>query len=346
VFNDHPQLTAWGDGHVLVTWIRELFAPHFQLLSAPVYAAASSDRGSTWSKQSNVSGSAPFCTGRQGGTTCDQTFGNSVAFGRAGAVVTFQQTYQEEPGGASALGRNRYVAVIVDPRTGARVRGPYLVGQAFDGINEHDYPVNTEEVQTVHDSQFGLDGMGNVVGDPADRTSRHFAIVWTDDRNAPHPVDPDPYQATTDADIIASQTRDGGRTWSPPAAIRLPNDQFMPWAAYDDQGRLRVGFFDRSYDPDNHRYGYTLATELSPGSLTFSFAQVSTALSDPTRDSSASRQTINPDFPNPAASIGDYTAVAAGPDFIAALWTDLRETGCVGSRCGSREDAYFARVPS
>ena len=344
VFNDHPQLTAWREGHVLVTWIRDVFGTDGNLVSAPVYDSASRDQGTTWSRPDNISGSAPFCTGRAGGKACDQTFGNSVAYGRGGPVVTFQQTSDEAPDAGAALGRNRYLAVVVDPLTGRRLQGPNLIGQAYDGINEHDYPVNPGGVQTVHDSQFGLDGMGNVTADPTDPTGRHFAVVWTDDRNAPHPVNPDPYAATTDADIIVSQTGDGGRTWSPPSAIRVPNDQFMPWAAYDFQGRLRVGYFDRSYDPANHEYGYTLATETAPGSLSFSMAQVSTALSDPTRDSSASRGTIDPAFPNPAVSIGDYTAIAAGPTFIAALWTDLREPGCVNGRCGTREDAYFARI--
>ncbi len=344
IYNDHPQLTAWGGGHVLVTWIREVFGSDANLASAPVYDAASNDSGRTWLEPHNISGSAPFCVGRAAANACDQTFGNAVAYGRAGAVVTFQQTYDEAPDASAALGRNKYLSVIVDPGSGIRVRGPYLVGQAYDGITEHDYPVTAGGVQTVHDSQFGLDGMGNVAADPTDRTGRHFAVVWTDDRNAPHPVDPDPYTATTDADIIVSQTLDSGRTWSPPSAIHEPNDQFMPWAAFDQGGRLRVGFFDRSYDPANDKYGYTLATELTPGSLTFSAVQLSTALSDPTRDNTASRGTINPAFPNPAVSIGDYTAVAAGPSFIAALWTDLRETGCVNGRCGFRQDAYFANV--
>lgn len=344
VFNDHPQLTAWGNGNVIVTWIRDVFGPGEILTSAPVYAATSHDRGTTWSKERNISGSAPFCVGRGGGTACDQTFGNAVAYGRAGAVVTFQQTYEQSED--AALGRNKYLAVIVDPGSGARVRGPFLIGQAYDGIIERDYPVSAGGVQTVHDSQFNLDGMGNVAADPTDRAGRHFAVVWTDDRSAARPVPRNPYAAVTDADIIVSQTSDGGRTWSPPSPIRQPNDQFMPWAAYDNHGLLRVGYFDRSYDPANHKYGYTLATESSPGSLTFSTAQVSTALSDPTRDNTATRGTINPAFPNPAVSIGDYTAVAVGPTFVATMWTDLRETGCVNGRCGFRQDAYFARVPS
>ncbi len=344
VFNDHPQLTASGAGNVIVTWIKDAFNLGAVLDSATVEDSVSHDGGVTWSARVKISGRAPFCQGRHGDNACDQTFGNSVAVTRAGAVVTFQETYDESPDAGGAPGRNQYLAVTVDPATGARTGGPYLIGQAYDGLNEHDYPASMGGSQTVHDSQFNLDGEGNVTGDQTDRSGQHLAIVWYDDRNAPHPVDPDPYKAITDADIVVSQTYDGGQTWSAPIAIARRNDQFMPWAAYDAHGRLQVGFFDRAYDPDNHKYGFTLASERGPGSLTFSFRQVSTALSDPTRDNLASRGTINPAFPFPAVSIGDYPGLAVAPNAVVAYWTDLRNDACAGGRCGHRQDSYFASI--
>jgi len=345
VFNDHPQLAAFGSGNVIVTWIKEFFGPDGVLVSAPVVDAVSHDGGVSWSNPTRISGHEAFCQGRAGGHACDQTFGNSVAVTNAGAVVTFQQTYDEAPDAGGALGRNKYLAVIVDPATGQARGGPYLIGQAYDGLNEHDYP-SVDGSQTLHDSQFSLDGEGNVVGDPADPTGRHLAFVWYDDRNAAHPVDPDPYVAITNADIVVSETYAGGRTWSTPRAIHRPNDQFMPWAAYDAHGVLQVGFFDRAYDPANHRYGFTLATEKAPGSLQFSFRKVSTVLSDPTRDNLASRGTINPAFPFPAVSVGDYPGIAVTPDAVVAYWTDLRNDACIGGRCGHRQDSYFAKIPN
>src|SRR5262249_14784405 len=76
-----------------------------------------------------------------------------------------------------------------------------------------------------------------------------------------------------------------------------PGDQFMPWAAYDAAGRLRGGYFARSCDAANHKYGYTLATESTPGSLTFSRQQVTTALSDPTRGRPLVRRHREPGLP-------------------------------------------------
>jgi hypothetical protein len=235
------------------------------------------------------------------------------------------------------------MVVTVDPSTGVRTGGPYLVGQAFDGINEQDFPVDARGLQTLQDSQLNLDLDGDLAADPTD--SQHLAVTWYDDRNAPHPVNPDPYQALTNSDIVVSQSFDGGRTWSTPTTIPAPGDQFMPAAAYDATGRLRIGYYDRSYDPANHRYGYTLATETGPGTLRFSTAQMTTALSDPTQGTIGLGGTVNSAFPNPAFGIGDYTAIAVTPTSVDAYWTDMREQRCQNAQCGSTEDAFFASTP-
>ena len=345
--HDHPVLTAWGDGNVDVTWIKYVFGPHFILESAPMDNSVSHDGGETWSDPVDISGSADFCVGLSAPNACDQTWGNSPAISDAGRLlVSFYDTYQYTPDGATNLGRDTHMVVEVDPDTGLRVAGPYFIGLAYDGINEQDYPVDAVGRQTLQDSEFRLLHQGNIVADPTDPTGNHFAVVWFDDRNAPHPVNPDPYQAVTNADIIVSQTFDGGVTWSDPQAIEEPNDQFMPWAAYDDSGRLRVGYFDRSYDAANHLFGYTLATETTPGSLTFSLAQVTTELSDPTQGDRWSRITVDPDFPDATLFLGDYSGIAAIPGGgVATYWTDMRETACLLDVCGHGEDAFYATMP-
>jgi len=347
VLHDHPVLTAWGDGNVLVTWVRYVFGSHFILESAPVYDSVSHDDGVSWSNPVNVSGSADFCVGLSSPNACDQTWGNAPAISSTGvALVSFYDTYQYTPDGATNLGRDTHMVTRVDPDTGELIAGPYLIGLAYDGINEQDYPVDAVGRQTLQDSEFRLLHQGNIVADPTDPNGNHFAVVWFDDRNAPHPVNPDPYQAVTNADIIVSQTFDGGVTWSSPEAIQEPNDQFMPWAAYDDGGRLRVGYFDRTYDGANHLFGYTLATETAPGSLSFSLAQVTTELSDPTQGDRWSRITVDPDFPDATLFLGDYSGIAAIPGGgVATYWTDMREPACLLDVCGHGEDAFYATMP-
>jgi len=346
VFPDHPVLTAWGHGNVIVTWIQYVIGNRAaSLVTVPIVDAVSHDHGRTFSGINDISGSAPFCIGLAAAHSCDQTWGNAPAVSPTGdVVVSFYDTSEYAPDGSTNLARNTHMAVRVDPATGALDQGPFLIGLAYDGINEGDFPVSVDGRQTLHDSEFRLLMQGNIAADPTDPTGGHFAVVWFDDRNAPLPVDPDPYQAVTNSDVIVSQTFDGGHTWSAPAAIAQPGDQFMPWAVYDSSGRLRVGYFDRSYDPANHEYGYTRATETAPGSLIFSSQQVTTELSDPTTGDRWFAVSVDPDFPFATRFVGDYSGIATTPDSVVAYWTDMRETACLG-RCGAGENTYFAALP-
>jgi hypothetical protein len=169
-------------------------------------------------------------------------------------------------------------------------------------------------------------------------------------RNSTLPVLPskegDPYATTTNSDVVVSQSTDGGAHWSSPVAIAASGDQFMPWGAYDTSGKLRIGYFDRSYDAASHLYGYTVATETAPGSLTFSFTQATTTLSDPTTGDRWFARNVNPSFPFATAFLGDYSGIAATPSgHVVALWTDMRNPVTFGTRTGHGEDAYFASLP-
>jgi len=110
-------------------------------------------------------------------------------------------------------------------------------------------------------------------------------------------------------------------------------------------GRLRIGTFDRSYDPANHEYGYTLATETAPGSLSFGTAEVTTERSNPTSGDRWFAATLNPSFPFATTFLGDYSNIAATPDGgVVAYWTDMREDATFAGVTRKGEDAYFARI--
>jgi hypothetical protein len=262
--------------------------------------------------------------------------------GRIYVAFMNQRNFDES---SPAYGRDQYLVVRVDPKTGGRVAGPYRVAPMYDGYK--DYPENIYERTTYQDSQFRTWGAGNIAADPTH--ANHLAVVWSDMRNSPRPADPDPYEATTNSDLVVSQSRDGGKTWSAPKpkAIEREGDQFMPWGAYDASGRLRIGAFDRSYTPFNHEYGYTLWTEGSPGSLSFGSEQLTTKLSQPTRDDNwFIFPGLNSSFPHPTTFMGDYSNVAAKPEGgVVAYWTDMRNTACWFGHCAWDQDAYFASSP-
>ena len=337
LLNDKEYLTAWGDGNAIVTWTEFNDGIGGGYINSPIFSSVTHDGGQTWSKPTEISGSAAFCLGAGGGTACDQDQASVPVVAADGSIyVAFLSTREMTSFSDS------YLVVKVDPLTGARVGGPYKVADVIDGIN--DYPVNIDGRQTYQDSQFRTWSAGNLAADPTN--AGHLAVIWSDMRNSARPAPANPYSAVTNSDIIVSQSFDGGQTWSVPTAIRKPGDQFMPWGAYDSGGHLRVGYFDRSYDPANHMYGFTLATESTVGSLSFNFTQLTTALSDPTRDTRwFSGRTPNPDFPHPTTFLGDYSGIAAGSSGAAGLWTDLRLSTCFAGRCGSTEDAFYAVAP-
>jgi hypothetical protein len=336
-FNDKEFLTAWGQGNAIVTWTQFNDGVGGSYISSPIYASVTHDGGNTWSKPVEISGSADFCAGAQGGTACDQDQGSVPVVAADGSIYVAFINYANSPDG-----RDQYLVVRLDPNTGQPVAGPYLVSGMFDGFT--DYPISIDERPTYQDSQFRTWAVGNITADPTN--AAHLAVVWSDMRNSQFPAPRDPYQAVTNSDIIVSQSMNGGVTWTTPLSLAASGDQFMPWGTYDASGLLRIGYFDRSYDAANHKYGYTLATETAQGSLTFAMTPVTTALSDPTRNTRwFSGRTPNPDFPHPTTFLGDYSGIAAGPADIASYWTDMRETACFAGRCDAGEDAYYAATP-
>jgi hypothetical protein len=215
------------------------------------------------------------------------------------------------------------------------------VATTIDGAA--DYPLAFGR-QTYQDSLFRTWAAGNITADPTNAT--HLAVVWSDMRNSPVPAPTNPYVATTNSDVVVSQSFDRGRTWSAPVALTVAGDQFMPWGVYDKNGLLRVGLFDREYDGANHRYGYTLATEAAAGTLVFNTSQLTTTLSDPTSGDRWFAATLNANFPFATTFLGDYSNIAALPSGgVVAYWTDMRQVACFGTRCGHGQDAFFAAAP-
>jgi hypothetical protein len=339
IFNDKEYLTAWGNGNAIVTWTRFNDGFGGSTINSPIFASVTHDGGKTWSAPTEISGSAPFCTADLSGNACDQDQFSVPTVAADGSIyVAFENEV------SLTTGRDQYLVVKVDPATGRRIAGPFKVADLIDGFT--DYPINIDGRQTYHDSEFRSNSAGNITADPINAS--HLAVVWSDMRNSTLPAPSNPYKAVTNSDVSVSQSFDGGVHWSAPTTITRAGDQFMPWGAYDTSGKLRIGYFDRSYDAANHKYGYTLGTEAVAGSLNFVTAQLTTVLSDPTmHDHWFSGRTPNPSFPNPTTFLGDYSGIAAKSK-VAALWTDMRldvDSPFPPGRGPHGEDAFFAKAP-
>lgn len=319
---DKEYIAAWGNGNAIVTFGDFRQGQKGSFISARIYATVTHDAGKTWSTPTVISGSL------------DEAFVATPTVSADGRVfVSFMNTTD------LTTGRDDYMTVEVSPTTGHRIAGPFLVSHVVDGAT--DYPIAFGR-QTYQDSTFRTWAAGNITADPTN--GAHLALVFSDMRNSVLPAPSNPYAATTNSDIIVSQSMDHGRTWSDPTAITLPGDQFMPWAAFDASGTLRIGFFDRSYDGANHEYGYTLATQT--GASTYAMAQVTTTLSNPTMNDRWFASTLNASYPHPSSFIGDYSNIAALPGGgVVAYWTDMRNSVTFAGRTGAGEDGYFASMP-
>ena len=320
---DKEYIAAWGSGNAIVTYGDFRQGQKGSFISAKIYASVTHDFGATWSTPHVISGSL------------DEAFVSVPTVAGSSIAVAFLNTTD------LVTGRDDYEVVKVSATTGLALGAPVKVASVIDGAT--DYPIAFGR-QTYQDSLFRSWAAGNITTDPTN--SAHLAVVWSDMRNSTTPAPSDPYAATTNSDVIVSQSTDGGGTWSAPAALTLRGDQFMPWGAYDSNGLLRIGFFDRSADSSNHAYNYSVATETGSATLAFTSAAVSTVASDPTQGDRWFAATVNTGFAHASSFIGDYSNIAPTADgHVLAYWTDLRETACFAGACRSGSDAYFAAAP-
>jgi len=318
---DKEYVAGWGNGNAILTYGDFRLGQKGSFVSSAIKASVTHDGGNTWSTPVVISGSL------------DEAFVSTPVVGADGRiVVSFLNTTDLN------TGRDDYEVVEVSPATGAALSAPVKVATVIDGFT--DYPIAFGR-QTYQDSVFRTWAAGNIAADPTN--AAHLAVEWSDMRNSVTPAPSDPYTAKTNSDMIVSESFDHGATWSAPTAIALAGDQFQGWGVFDPAGKLRVGFFDRSYDSANHKYGYTVATETSPG--VFSTAQVTTQLSDPTTGDRWFARNVNPAFPFATAFLGDYSNIAADPSGgVVAYWTDMREDSTFAGVTRKGEDAFFGRT--
>jgi len=333
IFNDKPYITAWGSGNAIITWSHFNLGAGGSYISSPIYDSITHDGGKTWSAPQQISGNLIF----------DQ-FSTPVVAADGSIYASFISSDGDT---LANQARDTYAIVKLDPNTGAALGAPVAIyqqwavtGLVYDGF--FDYPINLDGRPTLHNSEFRTNSIGNLTADPTN--PGHLAMVWSDMRNSAPQPNNDPYNdPNTNSDVIVSQSFDGGQTWSSPIALTIANDQFQPWGAYDKTGHLQIGYFDRSYDPLNEQYGYSVASEVTPGSLAFTTQEVSTALSDPTKNDAWFRRNGNAAFPNATGFLGDYSNIAIlGNGNVGAFWTDMRNpSGFPGRATLAGEQGFF-----
>jgi len=144
-------------------------------------------------------------------------------------------------------------------------------------------------------------------------------------------------RAVSAADVSYQTSADGGLHWSDSAVLSTNpngtaarNDQFMPWAAADENGRFYAIWFDRRQDPANIRINTWQAVS-NTNAASFTSVKISTKDWDPTQG-----------FFGSGAFIGDYNALAASTKVVYPVWTDGRDSAI--AQTGIGETDIFTNV--
>ena len=272
--------------------------PH-QFYRSPI-ATSSSDDGVNWATTREISGFSPHCTVTFSGAPneCDLNQGSYPAVAPNGRVYVAFENF-------NTTAENQFL-IVTSGDGGATWSSPIKMADVFD-IN---LPVAFGR-STLTGCLFRVSSTANVVVDPSDPTGRTLYAVWADNRNGT--------ATATNMNVFLARSSDGGSTWSQSIVDSAANDQFYPFVSVASNGRVDIGYMDRSYSSGQSvcQYGFSLTRLVfDPGTgtlLTKTKTRVDTALSNPDHH-------LN--------FIGDYTGVAVAPDGSTySLWTDIRSPG-------------------
>jgi len=313
IFNDKDFITADPfpaspfTNRVYVTWTSfEQFSAGPSLFQTSPIKTAFSDDGVNWSEPRAISGFSPHCSVPLFGAPNECNFNQSsypTVAPKGKVYVSFENF--------NTPAENQ-ILVVSSADGGNTWSAPAKAADVFD----NNFPVSAIGDTTLTGCQFDITSVENSATDPSDLTGNTVYVVWADNRNGT--------AAATNMNVFLSRSTDGGATWTVYPVDTRPNDQFYPWVSVAPNGRVDVGYMDRSYSVGQTvcQYGFTLTR------LTFDGAglvnsmirtRVDTGLSDPNHSAWFSLANGNSFF------VGDYTGVATGSDGATwSLWTDER----------------------
>lgn len=319
IFNDKEFIAADASGtspfqnRVYVTWSKffEIFNPGEFLIRVPIMVSFSDD-GVIWSREQEISGFSSECVATISGSPheCDLNQDSYPTVAPDGKVYVSFENFNTPA--------ENQVLIVRSSDGGATWTSPVKVDTLFD-IN---FPQNSDGRDTLTGCQLRYSVKANTAADPSDPLGNTVYIVWADNRNGS--------STATNTDVFLGRSTDGGATWTVILVDSTANDQFYPWVAVAPDGRVDVGYMDRSWanpadpgDQNQCRYGFTLSRLGFDGAGNITSQtrqQVDTGLSDVGHSRWFSRNA------NPASRfIGDYNGVAVGPDGTTwSLWTDER----------------------
>jgi hypothetical protein len=288
-----------------VTWtsFHEFFSPKKVLFGSPIMVSTSDD-GRHWSPGAEISGSSPDCVAPTVGPCSFNQFSSPTVAPGGKVYVAFENF--------NTPAENQYL--VVSSTDGGRTwSAPSRAGTIYD-IN---FKPNGFGDDTLTGCAFRVAAPGNAAADPSDPSGDTVYVAWADNRNG--------NATNTNTDVILARSTDGGATWTEHVIDNSSNDQFYAWVAVANDGRVDVGYMDRSYSAGQSvcQYGFSLTRlrfDAAGGIASSTKTRVDTGLSDPGHSRWFSAATGGNSL-----FIGDYNGITTGSDGKTwSLWTDQR----------------------
>jgi hypothetical protein len=299
-FNDKEWVGADPlTGTVYVSWTQ------FNATESPILVRRSTDFGKTFAPAVQVS---PDTTNFNGGITSFSS-GSIPQVGNDGTLyIAYEAAVCDT---LNCDSPNDHDAVIV-----ATSRNH---GQTFKNAEvslDFDFPPN-EDVgrSTLTGLNFRINSFPQMA---YDRVTGKLWVTWADDRNGQYNGFT---SIKTNGDNFVVSSSDG-KHWSAPTKVGTADDEVYGAIAAVG-GRVALTSYTRHYDPTGINLDYAMWTGWGSGIGSAPIQRVTTASENPNVQfvgvGLLSGQTLQGEF------IGDYTAVAMGPDFkVHPCWTDFR----------------------
>lgn len=311
IFNDKEWVTVdQHTGAVYVTWTQFTFDSAGNYLESPTVAARSTDGGRHFSAPAPISptlanfttGISPFGTGT-----------NPVVANDGTLYVAYEDSVCQS---AACNAPSDHDAVII---AASHDGGRTFTNQ--EAAKDFDFPVNQDiGNNALTGENFRLNSFPQLT---YDRAENLLYATWADDRNGTYNSAGVSVRTNGNALLISADARGrGALSWSAPVSVGAGSDEFFPAVAAFG-GQVVVSYYTRYYDPAGIGLDFAAVTG-NRWSIAHEPQQRLT------------RQTENPQVQFVSLGlvsgnvlqgvfIGDYTAVAMGPDLRAhPVWTDFR----------------------
>ncbi|HEU5353512.1 MAG TPA: sialidase family protein [Actinocrinis sp.] len=311
IFNDKEWIAVdQHTGAVYVTWTQFTYDSAGNYLASPTVEARSTDGGKHFSAPVPISPTlANFTTG----VTPFGTGTNPVVANDGTLYVAYETSVCKTI--ACNAPTDHDAVVIATSRDG----GKSFTNQ--EAAADFDFPFNADTgTSTLTGENFRINSFPQLT---YDRAQNRLYATWADDRNGLYDSSGVSVRTNGNALLISAEAKShGALSWSPAVSVGAGTDEVYPAvAAYN--GHIAVSYYTRYYDP---------------AGIGEDFAMVSgdrwSVSHNPQRR--LTKQTENPQVQFVALGlvsgnvlqgvfIGDYTAIAMGPDFQAhPVWTDFR----------------------